>query len=170
MRALVFLLLQACAYQLLPSEAPFAARRIVVVPFGEDVAVGLSGDLTQALTAHLASGGVQVVLDPAAADAVLQGRVVSVVSAGSPTSVGGVVPMYRLTATIEAKLISPTSETLWTSTVTVGEDFLASAATNAHQLLGTEANRRSAIFRLAQTAAQQIHQRLLLASINRKVS
>jgi hypothetical protein len=159
--------LGGCGYSVVDTGNPFGKNRLAVMPFSEEVPLGISADLTQAMITQLASGGVIITSDLKSADAIFSGRVTSASTQGSPTPIGGIVPSYRVTVNIEATLVDLQKKELWRSDVAVGEDFLTSSDPN-HNLLATESNRRRAIIRLAQTAAKAVYQRFTLAGAAHK--
>lgn len=154
---------QGCAYSLLGSEAPYQVRRIAVIPFAENVAVGISADLASALATRLAAHGLHLTTDVKTADAILSGTVLSGGSQGSPTPVGGVVGAYRLVANCVVTLTQPDGTVLWKSNFTFGEDFIA-ATDPLRPVLSTEANQRRAANRLAQSASYTIYQQMMMDS------
>lgn len=164
--ALTALLTSGCGYQLVQTQAPFGAARIRVEPFAESVPLGLTADLTRALAERLADGGVRVTSDLDAA--VLRGEIASAHSAVSPTSagLGSRVTAYRLTITITATLAGADGESLWTGSTRLFEDFLPgdAAETGDLETLATEANRRRALRRLAEQAAEDLHAQLVMKS------
>jgi len=164
---LLLLTLCSCGYSIVDTTHPFGKNRIAVMPFSEDVPLGISADLTQAVITQLASGGITIVSDTTTADAVLSGRVASASTQGSPTPIGGTVPSYRVTINIETILKDLKNEELWRSFVAAGEDFLTSTDPT-HNLLATESNRRRAIIRLSETAAKAIYQRFTLTGAAHK--
>jgi len=168
--------LTACGYQVLRGDRPFGASRVALVPFAEDVPVGLSPELASALAQQLAAEGMSIILDEQAADAVLSGRVVTSRTVQSPSSgVGARVPAYDIRVKIVAWLNDKAGKELWRTEVELGEAFLPSIRPsgevdvngtlkpNDNVLLETEANRRRALLRLADVAARTITERLAIA-------
>jgi hypothetical protein len=161
----VFVALTACGYQVLRADRPFGAARLTLIPFAEDVPVGLSPDLALALGRELAAQGVALTLDPAVADMKLSGRVVTSSTLRSPAAgVGAPVPAYDIRVQILATLVDRAGKQLWATQVDASEGFLPSVTPSDNTLLETEANRRRALLRLADTAAHAIVERLAVAS------
>ncbi len=163
--AFAALMLAGCGYALVQTNAPYGAERILLEPFVEEVPLGLSADLTRAMAERLAAGGVRLTQDRALAVAVLSGTIASARTSISPTSasLGGRVNAYRLTVKVTASLVSPADESLWTGAVTIVEDFLPGVA-GEEQILATEASRRRALRRLAESAAADLHAQLVMKS------
>lgn len=165
---LLFLSLADCGYTLVRSASLFGASRVVVEPFTEEVPLGISADVTQALAAGLAAGGLRLTQDREAADAFIRGVVVRSRTATSPTSggLGSRVTAYRLNVSVRASLVSPAGKILWTGTTALFEDFLPGAGGEGQTLI-TEANRRRALRRLAVKAAEELRAQLLIQSAMR---
>ena len=153
--------LSGCHYHLIRSEAPFGAAKIAVVPFLETNTVGLAPALAQHLTRLLAAGGVALAWDTDDAQAVLDGTL-HVSTGANATSLS--VSTYQLNATVHATLTDKDGTVLWSTTLGVKEDFLPASASTAPQPMATETNRRMALHRLAERAAAQLHETLLVAS------
>ena len=153
--------LSGCSYHLIRSEAPFGAAKIAVMPFLETNTVGLAPELAQHLTRLLAAGGVGLAWDADDAQAVLDGTI-HVNTGANATSLS--VSTYQLNATVQAALTDRDGTVLWSTTLGVKEDFLPASTSTAPQPMATETNRRMALHRLAERAAAQLHETLLVAS------
>jgi hypothetical protein len=156
----------ACGYTVVRSRAPFGAGRIALLPFQEEAPVGLSADLSAALSQRLAAGGVQLSHDPNTADAVLGGTILSERTFASPVrDPAASIPAYTIMVRIRAHLLRR-GETLWSAELEASETFLPSSSDTPKQtqLLETEANRRRALHRLAEQMARAIHEQLTLES------
>ncbi len=169
--AVLLLTLSGCGYAPVVSNSLLGRNRILVEPFAEDTPVGLSADLTAAMALRLASQGITLCVSPANAEATLSGRIVSAATVRSPTSgVGSSVAAYDMRVRIEAWLHDKGDKELWHTAVDVAESFLPAALPTEitspwdGQLAATEANRRRALRRLAETAAQQLSDRLAIAN------
>lgn len=162
--AVAALTVAACAYQVIRGDAPFGLHRIAVVPFRETVPVGMAGELGDDLVRLLAHDGVQVARGRSGAQAVLSGTILSAITATSPTAgVGAPISAYGLTVRLRAVLVDAKGHSLWHDVIAVHDDFLPSTQSGPNDALTTEANRRRALERIAQSAAEAIHQRLSLA-------
>ena len=160
----------ACGYQLLHGNRPFGLSRIAVPPFSEEVPLGLSPDLTQAVAERIGGSGIMLVSDPSAAEATLDGRVLASSTVLSPTSgVGARIPAYAIGVQIEVRLVTSAGRELWRTQISVDESFLPASTPSDTALLETEANRRRALLRLAHEAAREIHEQLSLAGLPSKV-
>jgi outer membrane lipopolysaccharide assembly protein LptE/RlpB len=85
---------------------------------------------------------------------VLDVQVTALRSAPSTVSSGGALA-FRLDADVRARVRDARGAELLTDQVGIGEDYLAGV-----DVLGTEANRRAALRRLARSAARELMQRL----------
>lgn len=170
-RALAFVVAAnavSCAYRVVGSDAPFGASRIAVLTFSELAPIGVAPDLSQELSLLLAHGGARLVADRSAADAVLTGRVIAARTAPVPIAdPRGAISAYQISLNVEARLESARGEALWSTVVSLDEDFLpddGQGAPTTARTLGTEAQRRSALDRLARRAALEIYDRLMVGA------
>ena len=161
------LMVTGCGYSFLRADAPYGANRIAVTPFTEEIPVGVADTLTRALRGRLADGGVAVTHDAEGAQAVLSGSIVKVSTRLSPTTAGGGsrIASYRITLGLAARLVDHSGVELWSSSLRVYEDFLPpntvdQPKSSRDRPLATESNRRRALHRLAQRAAQKLHAEL----------
>ncbi len=166
MRLLAAVALSACGYQPLVTAAPFAAQRLVVLPFLEDDAVGLAPDLAQELSTLLARGGATLTVDRDAADAVVTGMITRVRAEATP-GLTSLVSAYELTVEVSMRLVQKDA-TLFATTLSATDDYRASAADEPQSPLYTEANRREAVRRLAARLARQLYDRLSMAGLPRQ--
>lgn len=156
--------LVGCGYQVVRSDAPFGRSAISVVPFVEPKAIGISAPLADAVSRLLAAGGVRLVRSRAAADAALEGEVLAESTRGSPTSgVAAPIPAYLLSVTVQARLVDPRGRVLWQTTVAAAEDFLSPSGDVTDAALAIEASRRSALHRVAERLARELHDQLILS-------
>ncbi|MEE8409381.1 MAG: LPS assembly lipoprotein LptE [Myxococcota bacterium] len=160
----MLLLQTGCGYAVVRGDRPFGAGSIAVVPFAESEPVGLAIELTDAITALLAADGVRIIGDESAADAVFTGRIIAATTTRSPTvGSNAPVPAYSTGTSITASLTRPDGTLLWTTRLHVTEDFLASTGTEDTVTSETESRRRRALRRIAERAAREIHERLVIA-------
>ena len=160
--------LVACGYRTVASPTPSGIERIALAPFDEDTPLGLSPELTREFSQLLASDGI-VLAAREDADAILTGRIVSSRTGTSPASGDDArVPAYEIEAKLEARLVGRSGETLWQATIDLREDFLAGAVGGPSAGLFTETQRRRAVFRMAQRAAQELHTQLQLAKLEKR--
>jgi hypothetical protein len=153
----------ACGYRPLVSATPFGAERLAVLPFLEDEAVGIAPDLVQELSALFAEGGTRLTSDRQGADAVLTGKVKR--SAASPTpNLSRVISSYELTVEIDARLVRG-EKTVFATTLSATDDYLADPSDTRSSPLATEANRREAVRRLARVLARRLYDRLAMAGL-----
>ena len=146
---------------MLGAGQPFGLHRIALVPFVEDVPVGIAGDLAADLAQEIGAHGVALSLDPAAADAVLTGRVLSAHTAPPPAAS---VPSYRVTLVVLATL-HKSKEQIWSTQISIADDFLPGSVPD--EPLSTEANRREALRRLSREAARTLVAQLRRAAATR---
>lgn len=163
--ALWLLLLQiGCGYTVIRGDHPFGAGSIAVVPFAESEPVGLAIDLTDAITTLLAADGVRIIGDESTADGIFTGRIIAATTTRSPTvGSNAPVPAYTVGTLIRASLTGANGKLLWTTSLRVTEDFIASTGTADTATSETESRRRRALRRIAEKAAREIHQRLVIA-------
>ncbi len=149
----------ACGYTLLRGDRPFGASAIMLLPFREAAPVGVSPLVTEALSARLLAEGVQLVRAADHADAVLSGEVVDETWRLSP---GAQAQAYQVTLRIRAKLVGKDGASKWESEVLVSDDFLTVSGGEL-DLLATEANRRRALVRMAERAAAELCEQMVMA-------
>lgn len=160
----LWIALGSCGYRFVRSDKPFGVHYIAVVPFAEPEPVGIAPDLTHELARLLAAGGMVVIPNRSGAQAILSGEVLGFSASQSPIkSPGENIPAYRVSISLKAHLVNVHGKTLWTTRVSAGEDYLAQGGRTPETVLVTEANRRRAIKRLAETTARRIHEELILA-------
>lgn len=162
-----------CGYHVLATNQVYGMTAIAVVPFAEDMPVGLSTQLAYELSSRLAAGGLHVVTDESAASAILSGRVISAISSVSPVAqFNATVPAYDMTVTLTVELVPKNGKAIWKKRMVIREDFLAAGTIasgtatgpQADPTLATEVNRRRALLRVAEQAAQDIVDALLIDS------
>lgn len=153
----------ACGYRVVHGPALLGVSTVRVTPFAEEEPVGLSLPLAEALANRLAQSGLAIDTSDGA-EATLQGRVVSAGSTVNPTlRVGSAIRAYNFMVRLEAELQSSDGTSLWRGSARVQEDYRATA--NSREAFGnleTEANRRRALHRLAESAADQLVEQMLL--------
>lgn len=162
-RCLAFLAMSACShYHVVGATRPFGMQRVAIVPFAEDVPIGTAADIVQSLAEELAQSGLELTTDTKRADGVLRGTVVAANAGPNLSSIGGIAS-YTLSLSVRAELLDRNATSIWSTQVSVAEDF-PYAGKSAFPALGTEANRRMSATRLGREAARAIHLRLMLAS------
>lgn len=159
-------LLESCGYVLVRGNNLFGANTIAVIPFAEEEPVGLTTDLSHALTRLLSQHGMHVTHNQEHAQAILTGAIVSSSTRTSPVSIGARVPAYNIRITIHAWLASPKGTKSWETRLTLEEGFLAAGSDTLPdaRTLRTESNRTRALLRVSERAARMIHEQLMLAS------
>lgn len=156
--------LAGCGYRVVSSRAPAGVSHLALEPFAENEPVGVSAPLSTELARLLVSGGVSLGPLEAASTAKLTGRVTS-----AKTRVRGVanvrspVPAYEVSINVEARLVSAQGNELWRGAVSVTDDFLPTGAYEPGDMLATEAARTRALGRIAERAARELYERLLMA-------
>ena len=158
--------LSACGYGWVQRPAHLQQPCIAVLPFVERPPVGISLALAAALQRQLLSEGVTLCPQLEAAPARLDGTV-AVLSQASITPRAGGVSAWQVTASLDAELRASDDRLLWRGQVQVREDYLPAALPEvgpAVQPILTENNRRTALLRLADSAAERLHERLMLAT------
>lgn len=161
-----------CGYSVVGSRTIFGAHTIVVMPFVETQPLGLAPTLLQELSTLMATGGVALSTQRNQADAVLTGEIKNLstapeVAPSAAANGGSAVISYRLNAVIEAKLFVRGRQ-VWSTSLPVNDSFLPAPASNNAQVvlaqsLTTEAYRREALVRIAQSAAFQLHEQMAVA-------
>ncbi|MBI3180245.1 MAG: hypothetical protein HYZ27_11325 [Deltaproteobacteria bacterium] len=161
MRALwvTALALSACGYTLVRGDRPFGAGSIMLVPFREDAAIGISPALSEKLAAGLTAQGVRVVREESLADAVLSGQVLDETWRLSP---GSRAQAYQVTLRVRAELVGKDGTSLWENEVVVNDDFLTVTGDEL-DLLATESNRRLALARIVNRVAAELLEQMTLA-------
>lgn len=157
--------LGSCGYTVVRADRLFAAHRITVLPFFEETPANMAGTMAYHTTRLLAAGGMHVVQDADDTDALLDGTI-TLTTQGSAT-LGG-VRTYQTGARVDARLRSRDGNMLWRHMFDVAEDFLPVEG-NDTQPIFTETNRRAAILRLAERAARQLHEAMVLAQSQKQV-
>jgi hypothetical protein len=163
--------LSACGYHAINTAKVYGFDTLAVVPFAEETPLGLSSELAGDLSARLATGGIKITANEGTAGAVLTGRVLAATAAVSPVARFGLaVPAYDMTVRLEVDLIPKGKKSIWHRQFSIREDFLAAQPSaqvtgSATDLtLATEANRRTALTRVAEKATQEIIDALLMDS------
>jgi hypothetical protein len=147
------LLAASCGYRFTAPGGPLPRGiRAASVPMMSNATPEPSAEtlFTQALREQLLRAGT---LGGDAADARIEGTVTAV-SSGPMIATPGKLPAYRITATVELKLLRG-GEILSQAIVTGDEDVLSGA-----NLLGTEANRQAGLHRLADSLMREGYERL----------
>ncbi len=159
--------LTGCGYGFTAGDHPFNGSRLGVLTFAEWEPLGISPDITRYFSEIAAHEGADIVFDSANADEVLQGvvrqgRTNALPIADPQAAIAG----YSIIVDIDAKLVDRSGTVLWASTLTFSEDFLPGPATVGPQqsTLGTEASRRRALDRVAQRAAREMYDRIVMSS------
>jgi hypothetical protein len=156
-----------CGYGFTAGDKPFGSSRLAVMTFAEWEPLGISPEITRYFSEIAAHEGADIVFDSANADerlegVVRQGRTNALPIADPQAAIAG----YQIIVDVDARLVDRAGTVLWASTLTFSEDFLPGPATVGPQqaTLGTEASRRRALDRVAQRAAREIYDRIVVSS------
>jgi hypothetical protein len=155
-RAALLLWLAACGYRFTAPGGPLPQGiKAAAVPMMQNVTPEPSAEtlFTQALREQLQRAGT---LGGDAAEARIEGTLTAVTSGPMATSPTGKGPFYRLTATVDLKLVRSGS-VLAQAVVTGDEDVLSAPGGD---VLLTEANRQAGLRRLADSMMREGYERL----------
>lgn len=162
---LLLCLLSACGYRVLSAAKPFGAQRVAIVPFMETQPIGISPDMAAHLNRLLAASGMEITGNLAEADAQLTGRIHIF---NAPSNSVNAVQIYTAGINLHAELKDRWGTRLWSGDFSLKEDFLPTDPTMDVQPLISETNRRTALRRLAEAAAQKIQSALVVdAAVDR---
>jgi len=157
--------LSSCGYTVVSGPSQLARKSLYVGGFLESQPFGIAIELRRQLATLLAADGFDLVTDPSDAEVMLSGTLLGTTGSPALTLSGGTVPAYSAQVLIKVRLTDMAGAEIWHSTVRLSEDFLAGDSrlrSTPNFGLVTESNRRKALHRLAQHAAQSVHTRFLL--------
>ncbi len=157
-------LLTACGYRLLSSPTPFNASSVTIIPFHENEPVGLSPLLSNYLSLQLAKSGVALSNSTTDTGATLSGYIKSAGIVATPTSaLESAIPSFQISLKLAVKFEDAKGRILWNKSYTLTDSFLQDLKREPESVLVTESNRRVALNRLAQSAAEQICSDLMIS-------
>lgn len=158
--AALLLLVAACGYRFTAPGGPLPQGiRAVQVPVMSNITPEPSAEtfFTQALREHVLRAGT---LGGEAAEARIEGTVLGVSASLMTVTPGGPPPTYRLTATVELRLVRNGAVVAATQ-VTGEEDVLPGTGTDKDLVIaGFETNRQAALRRLADSLMREGYERL----------
>jgi len=161
----VLLTSASCGYRPLSSATPFNATSVTIIPFHENEPVGLSQSLANSLAIQLAQSGVALSKSLKPTGATLSGNIKSAAIVATPTSaVDSAIPSFQINLKLAVKFKDSKGRILWQKSYTLSDSFLQDLDRQPDSVLVTESNRRVALTRLSQAAAQQIHSDLMISN------
>jgi outer membrane lipopolysaccharide assembly protein LptE/RlpB len=149
--------LAGCGYQLVRSGQLPGGGALRVLPFSNQTAQAELGGLFAAAARELLAGRGRLASEEDRGAAVLEGELLAVATSPSVLAAAGAQAM-RVEATVRLRVLRG-SGPVYQDTVGAGEDYLQGV-----DVLGTEANRRAALRRAADTALREAFDRMELAS------
>lgn len=153
----------ACGYGFVDGASPFGGSRVAVLTFAEYVPLGIAPDLQRYLAELAEHEGARVVFQSAKADEIIRGVIrLGTTNALPITDPLAAISAYQITVQIDAQMTDSHGTVVWASTLSFTEDFLPGAGLPSQSTLGTEASRRRALDRLAQKAAREIYDRIVM--------
>ena len=163
--AFVLVLMQACGYSFMRADKAFALSAIQVPPFQENVAAGIAGDLTQAVSRKIAAGGLRISNQGGPEVGLLKGTVTSMRTSISPTVIGSSVASYRTSLKVAFTLYDHNGVPVWKTPIQVAQDFMPPEA-EIRVPATIEANRRRAMTQLVNEAAEAFYEAWVMGSIS----
>lgn len=160
----LLLITASCGYRALTSATPFNATSVTIIPFHENEPVGLSQSLANYLAIQLAQSGVALSKSLKPTGAILSGNIKSAAIVATPTSaVDSAIPSFQINLKLAVKLKDAKGRILWKKSYTLSDSFLQDLNKESESVLVTESNRRVALNRLSQAAAEQIYSDLMIS-------